>query len=303
MRDGTAMNESTVKISICIPAYNNVSEVERLLASISSQDFKNFEVCLSDDSTNDEIAHLVAHRYPFVRYVHNTKPLGHIFNWNAAIRMATGEYIKIMFSDDWFTDKKSLERFVGLLDDHPEVSLAFSGSRQVALENGTESYDRCASEEFIEMLSEDYRMLFRGNQIGTPSATIYRRGEMPVLFDEQSNWASDMFLYFELLQKNPRFAYTKEPLVSVGVHENQYTESFAEKDMRIYNDYRYMYTKYSLSGSDSCREYFTERFIMKYHMGCREAKALGIDSSMYWKKWLAERRETVRCFVHARCGK
>ena len=158
-------------------------------------------------------------------------------------------------------------------------------------------YDRYADQDFLDRLNRDYRNLFLGNQIGAPSATIYRRGEELVLFDEQSNWASDMFLYFELLKKSPVFASTTKPLVSIGVHENQYTESFSERDMRIYNDYRYMYTKYHLHESAACREYFTEKFIIKYHTGSKEAKALGIDRGMWVRKWVAEQKATVQCFI------
>jgi len=302
-----------IKVSICIPCYNNVDEVERLLRSIYSQKYTDFEVNVSDDSTNDETEQLVEKQYSTVNYQHNEKPNGYIFNWNAAIRMAKGEYIKIMFSDDWFTDNTSLGTYVKLLDDHPEAALAFAGSRQVMLdgqdinamhhvtaEHRKGYYDRCADADFIEQLKKDYRNLFLGNQIGAPSATIYRRGSALALFDEQSNWASDMFLYFDLLERNPIFAYTTKPLVSIGVHENQYTESFSERDMRIYNDYRYMYTKYHLQESVACREYFTEQFIIKYHMGYREAKALGIDWNSWICKWIAEQKAALQCFVRNR---
>ena len=167
-------------------------------------------------------------------------------------------------------------------------------------EQNRTSYDRYASDEFIAGLRQDYRNLFLGNQIGAPSAVIYRRGKELALFDEKSNWASDMFLYFELLRTSSVFVYTKEPLVSIGVHEHQYTESFTERDQRIYNDYKYMYSKYDLQRSKPCREYFTEHFIVKYHKGLKEAKHLGIEKSMYWKKWLVEQKETVRCFVSNR---
>jgi len=308
------------KVSICIPTYNNADEVAHLLESIYEQEYTDFEVNISDDSTNNEIAEVIEQyqeRYgrEQLRYVHNEKGLGHIFNWNAAIRMATGEYIKIMFSDDWFTDSKSLGEFVRMLDENQDALLAFSGSRQVMLddqeienvkhvtkENNRSSYDRHASEEFITALSQDYRNLFCGNQIGAPSACIYRRGDSLSLFDEQSNWASDMYLYFDLLEKSPKFAYTKEPLISIGVHANQYTESFTEKDIRIYSDYRYMYTKYHLQESETCRAYFTEQFLIKYHKGLGEAKALGISCGMYWKKWVNEQKETLRCFVKSRLG-
>ncbi|MDE7324442.1 MAG: glycosyltransferase [Lachnospiraceae bacterium] len=302
-----------VKVSICIPCYNNADEVERLLKSVYCQNYTDFEVNLSDDSTDDETEILVRAHYPQVKYRHNQKPYGHIFNWNAAINMAEGAYIKIMFSDDWFTDETSLGAFVALLDNNPDALLAFSGSRQVMLDGQNSDdlhhvtaahrsafYDRSADETFLSQLRRDYRYLFLGNQIGAPSAAIYRRDGKLALFDEKSNWASDMFLYFDLLEKNHVFAYTKDPLISIGVHENQYTESFSEKDIRIYNDYRYMYTKYHLQESIPCREFFTERFLVKYHKGFREAKALGISKSMLMRKWIAEQRASVQCFLQNR---
>ncbi len=301
------------KVSICIPCYNNADEVARLLQSICEQEFRDYEVNISDDSTNDEIALLIKNQFPEVNYQHNETPYGHIFNWNAAILMAKGEYIKIMFSDDWFTDSHSLGAYTALLDANPKAMLAFSGSRQVMLdgqntagmthvaqENQKDFYDRCASKEYINRLKKDYRTLFTGNQIGAPSAVIYRRGANLTLFDEQSNWASDMFLYFDLLEKCAEFAYTKKPLVSIGVHKHQYTESFSEKDMRIYQDYRYMYTKYHLKESIECREYFAEKFIVKYHKGAAEVKALGIGWNVWVRKWIAEQKATVQCFVKNR---
>lgn len=220
-----------------------------------------------------------------------------------------------MFSDDWFTDSDSLGTFVSMLDEHPKANLAFSGSMQVLLDGqdieqvkhlskqATEhgnAYARCAEDAFIERLHRNYKLFFLGNQIGAPSAGIYRRGEQLVLFDEKSNWASDMFLYFDLLQANHVFVYTKEPLISIGMHANQYTETFSERDMRIYNDYRYLYTKYGLQDCEECRQYFTENFIIKYHQGLKEAKALGIENSRYWRAWCKEQKETVKCFLHAR---
>ena len=109
-----------------------------------------------------------------------------------------------------------------------------------------------------------------------------------------------MFLYFDLLQANHVFVYTKKPLISIGMHANQYTETFTERDMLIYNDYRYLYTKYGLRDCEECRQYFTENFIIKYHQGLKEAKALGIENSRYWRAWCKEQKETVKCFLHAR---
>jgi glycosyltransferase involved in cell wall biosynthesis len=308
------------KVSICIPCYNNADEVERLLKSICGQDYKDYEVNISDDSTDSQ-TEIIAEKYQGLienlNYIHNKKPYGHIYNWNVAIKMSKGEYIKIMFSDDWFTDSKSLGEFVGLLDNNPSAEFVFSGSRQVMLdgqnitnmqhvtgEHRVSSYDRYAPEAYIRGIKRDYRLFFCSNQIGAPSAVMYRRGDNLTLFDEKSNWASDMFLYFDLFVKSrdfsQSFAYTTKPLVSIGVHEHQYTESFSEKDMRIYNDYKYMYTKYNLRESRECKEYFTGNFIVKYNQGFKEAKSLGIGTGLYLKKYTAGFIESAKCFVKCR---
>lgn len=291
----------SAKVSICIPTYNNVDEVERLLRSVFAQTYSDFEVHISDDSTNQEIEELIKSKYPQVDYRHNKKPYGHIFNWNEAIRMSRGEYIKIMFSDDWFTTENSLASFVQMLDDNPDADFAFSGSRQVKLESG-DWYDRHAEEQFPEQLRKDYRLLFLGNQVGAPSAVMYRRRDNVALFDEQSNWASDMFLYFDILAENPRFVWSSEPLVSIGVHEHQYTESFSEKDHRIYQDYRYMFEKYHLGQVKECRKFFLKKYMMPFGKRISEAKALQIPLGEYETAWLHYQGKTVKSFVLHRLG-
>lgn len=286
------------KVSICIPTYNNVGEVEILLKRIIAQDYNNYEIIITDDSTDDQIEKMVNRFYgSIVNYTHNSKPLGHIYNWNAALRKATGEYVKIMFSDDYFTDNDSLGKMVAMLDENPEAAMAFCGSRQVSSKGST---DRYAPPEYIDSLKKDYRYLFISNQIGAPSATIYRRN-LDVEFDEKSNWASDVFLYFEILKRNPNFVYTEEPLISIGVHDNQYTESFDEYDDRKFGDYTYMYEKYNLKKDKVYRDYYLNTYIIPFKKGLGIAAENGISKLEYIKSALTGYKEAIAhlCFYIA----
>ena len=271
--------ENKGKVSICIPTYNNVADVRQVLESILEQTYTNYEVNITDDSTNNEIEELVATYIDSrIRYVHNVQKLGHIYNWNAAIRMATGAYIKIMFSDDWFTYTDSLARYVKLLEDNPEAGLAFSSSMQVS---DTKSYERQITEEFIASLTQDYTRIFQGNQIGAPSGTIYRNNG--ILFDERSNWASDLELYLQLLHENPVFAYTRDPLISIGLHGEQYTHMFSEKDARIFNDYLFMYEKFHLKENAVCKQFFLKEYILKFDKSVTMARRCGNTIGEYWR--------------------
>lgn len=298
------------KVSICVPVYNNLEDVKRLLNSIEKQSYQDIEVIITDDSTNDEIMTYVSEK-SYVRYIKNTSRLGHIYNWNEAINNASGEYIKIMFSDDWFTFEDSLQKMVDLLDYNPHVSMAFCGSRQTMLEDdadklkrksGAESFDRFAPLEYTIELHKDYRYLFISNQVGCPSATIYRRKKDNVAntFDEKSNWASDVFLYMDILKDNPNFVYTEEPLICVGMHANQYTEMFSERDLRIYNDYKYMYEKYNLKQERNYKEYFLNNYIIGYKQPISEAKEAGIGSIQYLSAKIKAFIKSIKAFLNYR---
>lgn len=272
------------KVSICIPTYQNREEVERLLESIMLQSYKDYEIIITDDSkdreTEDYISSLREKDYWIkdkLRYYHNPIPLGHIYNWNKALSYATGEYIKIMFSDDWMIEKECLEKLVAALDQNMEADFVFCKNFQVS---SNKQYEREPEPGYIEKLREDYRYLFISNQIGAPSNTMYRRSS-EVCFDESSNWASDVFLYLEILRKNPRFVYVDCPLIAIGIHENQYTESFSEEDERIINDYLYMFQKYRLEEDNIYRNYLLETYLVKSKEGWVLAKEAGYSKKEF----------------------
>ena len=146
-----------VKVSICVPAYKNPVGVERLLESIKVQSFTDYEVVVTDDSPDGSVEEVVRRaEVPGIVYVRNAVRKGATGNWNEAVRHASGEYIKIMHHDDWFTDRDCLARFVEMLEEHPEADLAFCGSRQVMLDgvgNRTgEEFDRAISDEHLKMM-------------------------------------------------------------------------------------------------------------------------------------------------------
>ncbi len=275
------------KVSVCIPVYNNLSQVKRLLASLKQQSFRDFEIRITDDSDDNEIEEWIKSLSgERIDYLHNPEKLGPIHNWNKALEGATGEYIKLFFSDDWLNGPDALQEFVTLLDENPDAVLAFSGSRETPEEG--EAWERCASDRFIEGLRADYRNLFLGNEIGTPSAMICRN--VGARFTPDSHWASDMFLYFDLLKKNPGFAYTKKPLVCVGLAADQYTHTFRDHDKRKLEDYLRMYRNYGLKESEACRNYLKDAFLLPYYQPPKLAEECGFDRKAYGS-------ELIRYFI------
>src|SRR5262245_26575736 len=125
-------------ISICIPAFKRIDFLKRLLDSIVTQSYLDFEVIITDDSPSSEVSELCK-QYEnnfLIRYFKNAQPLGTPENWNEAIRKAKGEWIKLMHDDDWFADEESLQEYADAVADNPDEVFFFGGYRNVFEKSG-----------------------------------------------------------------------------------------------------------------------------------------------------------------------
>ncbi len=86
---------AVVQTSILIPTYNNPLSLKRAVDSCLTQKYQDFEIIITDDSTNDEsekMYHQIWQNSEKIKYFHNKIPLGSPKNWNFAISKARGEY-------------------------------------------------------------------------------------------------------------------------------------------------------------------------------------------------------------------
>ena len=240
------------KVSICIPAFENEVGIRRLLNSIKLQSFKDYEIVLTDDSITDEVEKLVKD-FPDVKYFRNEIKLGAPANWNEAIDKSTGDYIKIMHHDDYFTAADSLKKFVDLLELNPKAAFVFSGTAQVS---DNEEYTRFTTDEDLLLIRRNYKNLFLGNTIGGPSVCMYRRNAFR--YDVNLKWLVDMDFYMQMLRDNPNFAETNEPLITVGMSENQLTNYCIDNNDLKVKEYSYVYKKYELQDKEEYRKKLTE---------------------------------------------
>jgi glycosyltransferase involved in cell wall biosynthesis len=96
-------------VSICIPAYNRPALLGKLLLSILSQTYRNFEIIVTDNSDNFETQLLLQNHftYPRVRYFRNTTNLGMGANTRKALSLIKGEFFPFTPDDDlWVTQSK-----------------------------------------------------------------------------------------------------------------------------------------------------------------------------------------------------
>lgn len=95
------------KITVIIPVYNVENYLERCLKSILYNTYTNLEIiCVNDGSTDNSKKILESYSKRDKRVVViNKKNAGVSSARNAGIKIATGEYIAFVDSDDWIHEK------------------------------------------------------------------------------------------------------------------------------------------------------------------------------------------------------
>ncbi|MCD6067586.1 MAG: putative glycosyl transferase [Bacteroidetes bacterium] len=95
---------STDLVSICIPSYNGAPFLERCIRSCLSQTYPEIEIIINDDCSTDDtfaLAEKWMQEDKRIKVHRNTSNLGLVGNWNETLSKTKGEWIKMLFQDDW----------------------------------------------------------------------------------------------------------------------------------------------------------------------------------------------------------
>jgi glycosyltransferase involved in cell wall biosynthesis len=123
------VSASTPLVSIVIPTYNRERSVQRAIASAQAQTYPNIEIIVTDNASRDrtiKVVELMAKADPRIRYYRYEHNIGPVGNWWRGVNLARGEYIKILFSDDWLENhciKKMISPF--LVNNKKKPSLVY----------------------------------------------------------------------------------------------------------------------------------------------------------------------------------
>jgi len=86
-------------ISIIIPNHNGKRFLEILLPSIHSQTYKNFEVILVDNNSQDDSIEFIQKRLPSARVIKLRKNYGYAGAANVGIKASNGNIIIVLNND------------------------------------------------------------------------------------------------------------------------------------------------------------------------------------------------------------
>jgi glycosyltransferase involved in cell wall biosynthesis len=215
------------KVSVLIPSYNHARFLPEAIASVLAQDFRDFELLLSDDASTDGSAAIIrefAARDSRIRFQIHPRNLGMVPHWNWCLQEARGDYIKFVFGDDGLASGRTLGVMATMLDAEPSAVLAAT-ARLLLDENSQpegvwNSLGPAGFHRGAVVISQCLRR--DRNLIGEPSAVMFRRAFASRGFDPQLRQLVDEEMWLHLLRQGD-LVYDPRPLCVFRRHPSQQT--------------------------------------------------------------------------------
>jgi len=233
------MNSPTV--SFVVPCHRLAHLLPECIHSILAQTYSDFEVLIMDDCSPDNTPDVAASfDDPRVKYVRNEHNLGHLRNYNKGIELSRGKYVWLISADDYLRQPYILERYVSLMDSHPQVGFTFCPGVGVTGNSAGASLEYTFYRPYDVVVNGHVFLeeLLNLNIVLAPSAIVRREcydrlGLFPLNAmwagqPVEMGWAGDWYLWclFSLFFDVGYFA---EPMVCYRLHNLSMTDALTQR--------------------------------------------------------------------------
>ncbi len=192
---------SKIKITIITITYNSARTVRETFESVRRQGYENLEYLLIDGGSKDDTLRIADEYSDIITKVVSEPDEGISDAMNKGIRLATGELIGIIHSDDALTDG-ALDRLASLWDGKTDV---YYGDAIIMDESGKPTHVLCGK--------KDLSGLPYGFCLVHPATFVSKAAyEKYGLFDKQYKCAMDYELLLRFYRGGAAFQYIHENL-------------------------------------------------------------------------------------------
>jgi len=226
------------KVSILIPTYNRAKIILETLNSAVSQTYKNIEIIVVDNKSTDntfEIVKEFAKYHPNVRVYQNEENIGPVRNWRRCLDYATGEYVKILWSDDLIAPT-FIEKTLPFLVDHEDVGFVFTGTEIFNDDTGQRTKTYFIGNTGIY----DTKKFIEGSLLGgpfpvSPGNAVFRKKDLEknLLIDipnklgidfKMHGMGNDILIYLLTTKDYLKFSFVNETLSFFRAHTDCITK-------------------------------------------------------------------------------
>lgn len=135
--------------SIIILTYNSERDIDECISSIQNQSYKNFEIIIVDNASQDTTVDIVNSKYPGITFLQTGSNAGYAAGNNAGIVNAKGDYI-IIINPDTVAEPDWLVELIKPFETTGDVSITTS---KILLYNNKELINTCGNHAHFSGLS------------------------------------------------------------------------------------------------------------------------------------------------------
>ena len=227
---------SDPKVSFVIPCYRLAHYLGECLESILIQSYKSFEILVMDDCSPDKTGEVVnSFKDPRIRYIRNDPNLGHLRNYNKGIELSNGEYVWLISADDRLAKPYVLEKYMAVLETHPQIGYAFCPATGLFDERETGLEEYSFHGEFDRIFNGKKFLtdsLLKKNGVPAASGMVRRTCyEQLGAFPLDMPYAGDWYLWC-LFALHFDVAYFSEAMVQYRKHTLAMTSTLSRENVR-----------------------------------------------------------------------
>jgi len=213
------MSQRSPKVSVVITAFNSASFIRDALQSVADQTYRDFEIIVVDDGSEDDTGRIVKSSEISCKYIYQENQ-GASAARNTGLRAAGGEYINFLDADDLLLPDKLFTQ-VAFLDSHTDVDIVY-GDTVYFYQDGTDRSQRRFSRGLRTPpfpTSGNMLEVLVINSVFAVHAALVRRSCMVEIggFDEHLRSAEDYDLWLRMAACY-RFFYVDEIVVKYRIH-------------------------------------------------------------------------------------
>ncbi len=209
-----------MKISVIIPTFNRINVLPKTLDSVMAQTYPPIEIIVVDDGSTDDTETILYRQYPNIKY-HYQKNQGVSSARNAGLKIATGDWLALLDSDDqWLPEK--LEKQKQALDNQPALKICHT--EELWIRNGVRVNPM---KKHAKKGGNIFQHCLPLCAISPSSAIIHRSVFEDVgNFDEAFPACEDYEMWLRVTSKYP-VLFIEEPLIiKYGGHQDQLSQKY-----------------------------------------------------------------------------
>lgn len=227
--------KGTPLVSIVIPVYNRETYIIDAIESSLAQTYENIEIIVVDNKSTDRTMDVLLdyeRKDSRIRVFQNDENIGPVLNWKRCFEEAKGDYIKVLWSDDWM-ENDFVKKAIQLFDDETAFvmsSIKLVNNNRVIGQRGLFPFNAISTKSYIDdvLYTREYDFPV------SPGCALFRKAdiidvELDAVPNEEglnslkNGAGNDLLLFLVIANKYSVIRIINTPLSVFRCHEGSFT--------------------------------------------------------------------------------